>query len=724
MKTKSVKQCGAAGPGVMTVLSMSLAMVGNVANAQVSAEQQAPKAQGIQEVVVTAERRSAGLQSTPLAISAMKGEDLADKGISSIENVQDLIPGFTVGHVGGNTLFNIRGIGTSNPAADQAVSFNIDGVNVGQSYGTSGMFFDIERVEVLRGPQGTLYGRNASAGSVNVITNKPAFVKEGDASVEFGNYGMVGVKAMYNLPLNDQWAIRAAVNTMRHTGHMDNGGSDADQYAARVQALYKPSSQLSVRLAADTAHEGGYGTADTVAIFFPQHAWHSPWSTDGTGHHLVHSSVSAEATWVLGNDVDLTYLGARRSIDRRELTAFPGSSFSPSPTAANPKAIPIPTIGQTKGDITEDSNDFTTTSHELRLASTAKSGFKWVAGLYSYLEEGTETFIQNYVSVAPPGSQRDITNYPMRKNRSYAAFAQGTIPLSDDVRLTLGGRYTKEEKVQKVIDTHGNTIDQSHSWQPKTYKAGLEWDVSRSSLAYASVSTGFKAGGFFVAPAPSPTSFAPENVRAYALGSKNRFLHNTVQINAEAFYNNYTNFQASSLQFLPTGLTLVTFNAEKARTWGLELDNAWMPTADDKFEMTLAYLNARYVNYIAPGISKSVNWSGYRMPGAPGKTVTLGYSHKWWLESGARLTAGAQTRLVSHYSLNVDPTIRAAQQAGYMKSSVNLGYANADGNYTVNAYVRNLEQVAVLSRVVVAGPNADVVVAEPRTFGVTLGVHF
>src|SRR5271165_1585051 len=256
--------------GMSKFLLPALISIGSLISLPPASASTAPgdaPSQGLEEIIVTAQKRSEDLQKVSLAVSAITGDALKNAGVFDPQGLTDLVPGLEVGYNNSNTTFAIRGISSTTDATlgDAAVAFHLDGVFQGRPAAASGLFYDVARVEVLRGPQGTLYGRNATAGTINVITNHPNFDGDsGSAEVEAGNYGLLRSSAMFNAPLSETLAVRGAMETLRHNGYLSDGYNDADDIAARLQAFWRPTDSVSLLMYGDFFHQGGVGPGLTM----------------------------------------------------------------------------------------------------------------------------------------------------------------------------------------------------------------------------------------------------------------------------------------------------------------------------------------------------------------------------------------------------------------------------------------------------------------------------
>jgi len=705
----------------------------------------------IQEVVVTAERREETAQRTPLAITALSVEQLETQGVRTVSDLTTVVPGIQIGSVGGSVEIAVRGIGSTNntEVGDPAVAFNVDGVYMARPRSAAGLFFDLERVEVLRGPQGTLYGRNATAGSFNVITRKPTGVYEANAQVELGNFSLIRASGAANLPVSDKVAVRAAFQVSKRDGYTDNAPvedyNDEDAFALRLHVLLKPTEDFSLLLSGDYFRNDYVGTASGPLGQYASGGDPYAFPVSAEGHSRQENyGFAAQADWNLPFGV-LTYLGAARKDVVHTRT---GSARSYPVGAARPPNRCDPVLGALCALIYFDSDERQET-HELRLGN-AEGRFKWVGGLY-YFEEQNDVFANIFPLVAfiQPNTYAD----------SKAVFAQGTFSFSDRLRATGGLRYTRDHKGRTggtyvALDAsgactlpgglnrplmgapppgcllYGNVAD--FTWESTDYKVGAEFDLTPTSLLYASTSTGYKAGGYGDGLPPLNNKYEPERLTAFEVGAKNRFLDNRAQANLSAFYYDYQDFQVTALGVVAGQPSAVTVNAPKATLYGAELEGALLISEHDRIDGSVAYLHAEYEDFtlltgdaFSPGFA---DYSGLTLAKSPEWTFNLGYQHSWPLADDGRLTVRVQTHYESSKNLDYH-NFAVTEQDAFTKSDIIVTYDAAGGVWSLMAYGRNLEDEAVL---VQASPDAQNVnplagsgaYAPPRLYGVQLSARF
>jgi iron complex outermembrane receptor protein len=679
----------------------------------------------LQEVVVTAQKRAQSVSKTALSLSVVTGDDLKSKGVSSAANLTEVMPNVQIGKGnGGGMELSIRGIGSSDSTerGDPEAAFHVDGIYIARSQGAGASFFDLERVEVLRGPQGTLYGRNANAGAVNVITRKPSAVFEGAVNAEVGSYGDRKMDAMLNLPVNDMLALRAVVSKQRHRGYADtaNGNNsfsydrdDQNDTAARLHGLLKFSPQTSLLLSADASRDRSHGSAQFPLSSTGQPPASRELNPEVEGRHNNRAGgVAAEFKTNLGL-ADLTYLYGHRSSARDEDDSLGGA----------------PNLHSTyNGAFKQD-------SHELRLSSAGVSDLQWLAGLYAFNETGSNLDLSVFLpAVAGNGPLIRFLQDPA-KNKSAAVFGQATYTLLPGLRGTLGLRYTRDEK-SRLGQTYGGNgqpignvgNDAAGTWNKATYKLGVEYDLTPRHMLYTTLATGYKAGGFNDGNSVlgdanyNPNLFyKPESITSLETGIKGRYFGNRLQLSLAGFYYDYKDLQLPSA----VNTSLVTTNAGKARVMGLEAEGRWAVSEAGRLNFALGLLDAHYTRYNTPN---GDDYNGKKLDRAPDMTLSLGYTHTWVLPNNAALAAYLGSRYSSSYVLTDPGTASTAAtqfaQHSFTKSDLTLTYTAPSDLWNVQAFVKNIENKSTMTALFTVNGANYTYLSEPRTLGVRAGVKF
>jgi len=741
----------------LLTLMVASAWATGAAARQEAATPAAPAADtAIAEIVVTAERRDSSVQKTAAAISALTAAQLERQGVTQPQDISKAVPALKIATGGGGyTQLAIRGIGTlsGNAYSEQAVASNLDGVYVPRPAEVNGVLFDLDRIEVLKGPQGTLYGRNATAGAINIITRKPSFTNGGDLTLEAGNYNQRRVQGAVNLALSDTVAIRFSGQANRHDGYLSDGYDDADESAARLQLRLVPNDAVDLTLSVDHAKVDAHGGGAVQSPFVDPGSPYTGASTTA-GQAIF---VAAGLKPVLNDGyLDLKTTGAGATLNWKTglgtLTVIPAY-----------RKMDLDTRQYAPGFLLEDAETSRSRSLEARLASPTDGALSWIVGAFAFAEDQTTNiFTDQSVTYS-----RVIA--PKLDTRSYALFGQATWRATDQLRLTAGVRASRDDKnlqgtrlsplpavpaaaypvvcpspatFSASAGTCTSPIAGDATFKKTTWKVAAEYDVTPSNLLYANLGTGFKAGGFYSSLAPN--TFQPEDLTAAAIGSKNRFLDNRLQINAEAFYWRYKDKQVTHLgPVTPSGFDLITENAGEATLYGLEVDMIWKPTVNDQISANLQYEHSRYGSFVynqstttgAPTTSctvsatttasvVSVDCSGHRLALAPTWSGGVTYSRGFDLGSG-RLEAEITERFESSYWVG-DEQVQGQKQKAYNKTDLLVSYTPSDDRWTFSVYGQNLENKAVMSssfvQPVLGVPY--VTLRPPRTWGARLSARF
>jgi iron complex outermembrane receptor protein len=706
-------------------LSLVAPIVASAATAVVAATNES-----LEEIVVTAEHRSSDLQKVAVAVSVVGGEDIARLGSADIAQVLQNVPSLVMQNVsGGNSTqsvqgsgappnLTIRGLGTDGPNRSGAVAVYQDGILL---QGGGNNSYDMSRVEVLRGPQGTLYGRGATGGAVNFITNDP--VKEFAASgrVQFGSYGLIGTQGMLNVPLSDNWSTRVAFNQVKRNGYFNNGLSDENDISARVKLRYSPSDKFSLTLGAVTyeSTSSSPGVVDVTANPNPSD-WVSS-LTGGTKTPNSYRKFSADIEWNLGF-ANLTYLGGYQ-YSHSYFTTYCNCFFGMA--------------GQGHY-VTVDSPYNNTQTHELRLASNGDSALSWVAGIYHYHNQLQQQF--RLSTAAPAVGAIDTpftTNLQHYSPESTGLFGELTYAVSGATRLTAGVRETRDHISQDAfsvggppgpvlyVDAKNNRLD---------WKARVEHDLSADKLLYGAISTGYRPGAVI-----QGTLTGIESVRAYELGSKNRF-GNRMTLNGAVFMYDYSQFQNVTALVINGTVTPAVFPID-ARFYGAELELVAQLSFNDKLTFSPAVLSAKYTQSCAtcvfgmgpPAVASApfpILTKDKDIPRSPKFSVSAGYEHAFQLANDARLTWSIdthyQTEVLTDFDTGNYPTPNPAYlQGAYTLFDSSLTYSPGSGKFSITAYGRNLGDKiykTALGNSNPAGnpPSYAFFVNEPRTYGIML----
>lgn len=690
------------------------------------------------EVVVTAERRTSTEQRTPAAVTVKSGEDMLAQGRYTLRNIIEGVPGVT----GGEALNSgtSAGSGTDNPAAGlvfRGIPSNVGtggnitstaaaaAIYVDEIYNGVGGNYDFERVEVLRGPQGTLYGRSATSGVVAIHTRDPNTSEfDADINLETGTADLQHYTGGVNVPLvKDKVALRVSGNYFDREGYRVSPGDDRTNEDLRAKLLFAPTDNLSILIGYaqqnnDTQTGGGSFDQPT-----PDQFSFNPGNPPGAFSNGTNSfhQYWARVNWDLGN-VTLTYIPAVRKWEQDAILTL------------GPPLFAIQTV------LTPESK-FTT--HELRFASDYESKLQWQFGA-SYYDNKLNDFneLTAYPPAVPPGLRfRSVTE---KSTKAYGVFGEATWSFLPDTRLTAGLRYDHTEVQTNQDYTSILLITQSISgdagfrdFDNVTYKARLEHDLTPSNLIYAGVATGFSPGevslGTDATLAPVVVLLDAETLTAFELGSKNRFLDNRLQLNGAVYYNDYSAYQVADVNFGTFQIPAFQTVALPLKSWGVELEALALPWAGGTFGVNLSYTDA---NFDLSGLPPSHQSRFYteRVYNIPKLRGSVSYDHRLEFGGGYALMlhgdvvyAGERDTArisVPDAAAGFVPYVNQdAQAVGNLSATLQF----AGGRYGITGYVRNVTDDVY--KVAGSGPNppffiGSAALADPRTWGVILSARF
>ncbi len=715
---------------------------------------------GLGEIVVTANRQSQNLQKVSTAVTVVDGGTIQSQALTNVGQIFQNLPSIQATAQPGGFSIDIRGQGGDLPAGSTqgSVALVSDGVYNINSQSTTVGFFDVNRVEVLAGPQSTRYGPNADGGVVNVITNDPVLGRfSGAASLTGGSYSLVRGELALNIPVTDTLAVRlsGAFVTRGSYFHPAEGDNKAQSFRGKI--LWKPDDKLSLKLTYQLDHIGGTGNGSNVfpvvTSKVPVYSGDSindlkdPWSQSPSDPRNVNSAnlfqhtVIGNATYDFSRAVALDLLGSYSTITGGET----GTIYLPpwSTTAAQGPVV--------QGADLNEFAPFHQLTAEVRLHNGAGSPVKWNVGFYhwNYLEQYSLTNA-SFLSF-PPVKTSTATN---------AVYGEVTYPLTDRLRVIAGARESFDHRAHNFNDAGVVTptfkIDFSHF----DYRGGLEYDVAPQSLVYFTASSGYRPGGLsaYNPVTGDANSFKSEVNRAFEVGTKNRFLDNRLQFNADVFYYKQINYQNidSYTGFIPpeggaacangdvrAGCQTPTFGVQ-AHTIGVEAQLRASVTPDDIVSLTGTYLHAVFnkkqngcATVVVPagftcadgyngqsatdtGAPLFFELAGAVQPHSPKFATTFDYHHTFRLASGATVAVGGDGFYSGGYWVHpVHDANRYGYQPSYFLGNVNVTFTPAASRFSVTGWVRNVGNYAVKEAVLPAQ-----IIGDPRTFGGTIGYRW
>ncbi|PKU22502.1 TonB-dependent receptor [Telmatospirillum siberiense] len=663
----------------------------------------------IPDVVVTAQRRAEKASDTPISLSVIDNATLEKADIKGLTDLYTYTPSTTINTSSGNAGIYIRGVGNSGatPSTSSAVAVNVDDVYLARPSSPLLDFFDVERVEVLRGPQGTLYGRNATAGAINIYSARPTFTPEGYADFTYGSFNRTDFKAAFSGPVTDTLALRLAVRGASDDGYNKNTdsrgtkASDQDNVSAiRALADYKPvGGPLSVQFTSDYVSQrqgnqtlrplDGSGVAQ-VAGAVTSSDFHATSNNAATRNNTESGGFSVKTKYEF-DDVSLNSITGYHNIDQDFLLNTDGTSVNVSETLIR----------------TYQSQE----SQEFRLNSEGKHDLDWVVGSYFFHENVKYTTAMNrYAGTGAPATQ--LFPNEGADTTAYAGFADGTYHVTDRFSLGAGIRYSWEDKdidrnfilINGVAAGYsalgkGTTAlavfqHDSASYHSATPRFIAQYKVADNSMVYASVTNGFKSGGAGVndiisAQRKFASPYANEKIWAYEIGQKSSFLDRKLQVNASLFWYDYTNLQVATYK---NGLSTIQ-NAASASPYGAELEIQARPTDPLTLRFSGSYLHATYDSYISSLGSQVYDASGNTLIGAPTWTLSTSGDYELRLpkllpeDQRIDLYLGSNYRSEVHFSqLNLPVTV----QKPINLVDARITWHLKDGAYSVSIFGKNL----------------------------------
>jgi iron complex outermembrane receptor protein len=669
---------------------------------------------GLEEIVVTATRRETRLQDTPISMSVLTSADIDRNRLVTMTDVAQQIPSIVyIPDSGSETYLIIRGAATidDSTGTDQGVSMFVDDVVRVSVADLQPELFDMDRVEVLKGPQGTLFGRNAIGGIVSLYTKNPTFQPESGAEVTYGEHNLAEVRAMFNAPIvADTLAARLVVSRHSNDGYIDditthNAAGNQDTWAVRAKLLFTPSNDIRLVGGFDYLSKIGTYAKWLIGNFQPSLDPGLTFNPMQTAQGVP--SRFSQRIWGLTARLDwTTAVGELTSVSGyRHLFAHDESVL-----LGDPLVDSVLKTTSYDSQITE----------EVRLASPTNQPLTWVTGLY-YLHSNRSRPFDVPIDVLPGSFLSLITGVPPSqvlyhldqdtRTVSYAAFADGTYAITDKVKLNLGGRYTKEQKSgHSFVNLSGIVVgpaisgDYSHSWSAFTPKVSLTYQPSQALMAYATVSRGFQSGGFNVQGATDAALRVPFNseyVMNYEAGFKYAALDHRLQANVSAFVDRFTDLQV--IEYDSANLTFTTTNAGKADVNGIESDLTAAITDRLTVGVKYDYLRTKFTDYVidnGPGMPPTVN-TGHKVPfAAPQRVSASAELHFNLPELRGRVAFGGDYTYRSPIEIavaNDTPQDVRTRTAWRGLINVHASWASDNGRWEVALWGKNVTNIHFLS---------------------------
>jgi len=733
---------------------------------------QSHQANTIEEIIVTAQKREENLQETPVSVTPFTSGNLEDRGFTDLMMIADATPNmqFLAGGAatGGSNeaLVYLRGIGQSNPSIifDSGVGIYLDGVYLARSQGGVLDLFDIERIEVLRGPQGTIFGKNTVGGAVNVITRKPTGELGGELQATFGNYDRWDLDALVNFPvIEDTLFAKASFSTRNRDGYVDRvltgeRDNDEDRKTFRGGLLWLPSDSVNAYLTFDYLRERARGNAynpvtipgsplggiwnalvgiPTGVPFDERWIPSDPHKSNSTGF-----SVSDADIWSLALTVNWD-LG---SFDIKSITSYRDTD---STFVSDPDGTPAPISNKSPVEVLQEQF-----SQEIQVFGLAfDERLNWMVGAYYFTENPTEHVKEDIFSglflalealpgrfgPTPFGGLGNPANVSVDlfterflkvESDSYSIFAQGTYDLTDKLSFTAGGRYNVDDKSFTQTQYRRRTgalqygVTNDKTFESFTPKVSIAYQFTDDHMVFGSVSRGVKVGGFNGTRTTTGTSvpFDEEFVWAYELGLKTQWLEDRLRINGSFFFNEYSGLQLTSSILEPGtgGILVVVQNAGDAEMKGVELEITARPAVGLELTAGIGLLDAEYTD-INPTASVP---PGASIPDTPEVTLNLAGQYSMPLNN----IGGTLVARVDYYYKDeqfFEPSNNPfVYQDTYGTVNARLTYQFANEKMSISAFVTNLtDQDAIANGFFTGGGGQGAATyIEPIMYGVSFSI--
>ena len=765
----------------------------------------------IEEIIVTAQKREQSLQDVSMSLSVYTGDALDERVIEDLSDLQFSVPNLLTD----SNRVTIRGVGQNaiSSTAEGGLGYHVNGVYINRSLARNSEYFDVERVEVLRGPQGTLYGRNTTAGVINILTKKPTDKLEGDLSLTVGDFESFRVKGAFNIPMGERVRQRFAANYLTREGYDDNLYTGRtidgrDSYELRSSTSFDFGDNTTVDLVVNYFKEDSDRASETKGTCTKDPATGCSALSAGFETPDVSNSIFSTINGIFGNalfpagdyfanavnppDYRTSNVDQEPTFEAEQI----GASLEINHQVGNYTLTSLTGYYDTESDIFQDfdrfatdvrlnfpltyranARDFVTTdliqsgrrdladSHqftqEFRIASNFDGGFNFLVGAFYFKEDAygqvlithpALAFFQQTVGLTEDFEWFNIESDPI-KTDSFALFGEGYFDISDATRLTVGLRYTDDEKEirtrqQFVSFVNPAWITAKDDWQEVTGKLTVEHALNSDSMVFATVARGYKAGGLNPGGPAGGAIFEPEFINQFEVGSKNTFADGRLRANFGAFFYDYEDLQIGQV----SETSAVTVNGN-ATVLGAEGEFSWLATDALEFDVGVSLLKLELDDFqsgdegdpngIAPGTVGALDAMGNQrftgggvlikdldgnaLRNAPEYSLKLGAQYTGQVADGYQLTGRIDHFLQDDYFANEFNKPSDAID-GWSQTDVQLVLMPDSGNWFVKAFSKNVFDNHDVIRRGQDGPLVgrfrSVTVLEPRTVGLELNMTF
>jgi iron complex outermembrane recepter protein len=688
----------------------------------------------LSEIIVTAQRREERLRDVPLSITVLNDEQLQSVGATNIQDLSELTPGLRIDRNAQATQPSMRGVSTSitTVGTDNPVAVYVDGVYQQSQQAGTFELGDIRRIEVLKGPQGTLFGRNATAGAIEIFTLSPEFTFNGKLAVSHGSFNDVNVNAFVTGPITDKLAFSLAGEIHNNDGYYHDivngkptGGLDSHLFRGKL--LFQPTDNLKVTLT-------GYisGREDGSAQGFPLNgntvALKVPGAIVPTKIYDIAANLSGSDTRSYG-----TNLNAQWDLEMGTFTSISAYSRWETQNNTDGDFAWVPGNGQQYRSIVNEQG-VQGVSQELNFSSRKFGALRFVTGMYFYAGYGEFDPIRVLNDI---GSVSDISIYSRQSFRAGAVYGEGTYDLTDRLAIVAGLRYNRETRdlrgalVASLAPPPPEPLLGRRTDSSQTPRVSIKYKATEDTNLYFTFSKGFKSGTYnTTAVTPPIQSVAPEELTGYEVGAKSRL--GPVDLSAAAYYYDYSNIQVSALSLI-NGVALTQIqNAASARVYGSDIESAVRFSENIKLSAGLSLLDAKYNSFPnasvlvpnADGLGNRtvvVDATGSYLPKAPTMTLNLTPIYNTEL-AGGNLNLSATVYYSAKYFF--EPTNRIDQPSYTLIDARAAWSPSRKDNIIFSVYGRNLTNKRVISGVFIGPPGDGAYYAAPRNYGGSVSYKF
>jgi iron complex outermembrane receptor protein len=673
------------------------------------------------EIVVTAQRRSQSLQDIPIAVAAVTADDLQSRGMTDTRSLSTSVPSLTLSENGVSVTPFLRGVGSnqSNPNDEPSVATYVDGVYIPSVTGNIFSFNNVERIEVLRGPQGTLFGRNATGGVIQIVTRDPRHDPGLDLDVGYGNYDTLNVSGYATTGLGDNLAADLAVI---YNNNFDGYGRDIvrnqdifrrEEFAARTKWLWTPGSRTELRLSLNYSHLNSTGTDYQLAP--------GVIGIDGVSTYPGKRRTATDFQNVGDNEVYGGSLRIDQDLDFARLVSITGYRHVVGDFQLDQDASPTPLV---LAFINQFARNW---SQEVQLLAPTGSRIDWLVGGYYFNARYAYTPLTIEGLAALPFTR--IDEFGSQNTESMSAYGQATAPLGASTRLTLGLRYT-HEKQTTTGRAEGDGIvivpetPQRQSFDRLTWRVALDHRFSPDVLGYVSYNRGIKSGGFNMINAGTP-GYRPEVLDAFEGGLKTEFANRRIRINGAVYYYDYQDIQVFSIT---GGGAVLTQNAAAAQVYGLDLDLAWRVTRRFQLAAAFGYIHSEYTDFPNATFTPPSPLDGPQYLGDATGNELIYAPHFTFNVSGdyAIPTSIGEFRVNGTLAYRDSVYVTAdnrLQIPAYTLVNASVGWTSPSERFGIRLWARNLFNEDYYANRTEQALGDIQYLAPPRTVGVTFSVH-